>query len=170
MTVNSNSEKQKFEKEMRERDKRLENSEYRVIEALEKKANFEGWETDEKHVHPGEGGIDLKLKRRNDNRIIVIEAKGERANQRNAKGRVALALGQITMDMKNEEPEKDYRYCLAFPATEAFRKCKIPTRPRQRLGLNIIFVECTTGLLTVYQPDTKDVIDLKTFNELFHVG
>ena len=73
------------------------------------------------------------------------------------------------MDMKNEESEKDYRYCLAFPATEAFRKCKIPTKARQRLGLNIIFVECPTGLLKVLKAGADDVFELNNLDELFHV-
>lgn len=179
MTSNPDSEKQysyrQFEEQMKKKGERqkeqeeiaTKNAEKVVVNRIEERANLEGWET-EKHVHPGEGGIDLKLKK-NNNQIIVIEAKGERATQRAVKGRVERALGQIVMDMNNEEAGKEYVYCVAFPATQAFGRCKIPTRARQQLKLNIVFVDCFSGLLKVLLPngrDIEDAIDLSSFDEL----
>lgn len=179
MTSSSDSEYKKWEEKCKRREERKKhqeeiakkNSEKIVVNRIVERANSQRWETDEKHVHPGETGIDLKLKK-SDHRLLVIEAKGERA-QRNAKGRVASALGQVIMDMKDEKPEKIYGYCLAFPFTEGFEKVvyKIPSKARHRLGLNIIFVDCSTGLLKVLLPsgkDAKDAIDLSSFGELFH--
>ncbi len=147
-----------------------ENSETIVVNRIAERANSEGWKTDLKHEQPGEGGIDLRLKKSDDNRIIIIEAKGERVNlsQRDGRSRIIFALGQIILDMKDEEPDRVYRYCLAFPATPAFTKCEIPRKPRKQLGLNIFFVECSTGSLKVLLPDGKDAIDLSNFDELFH--
>ena len=82
------------------------------------------------------------------------------------------ALGQIIMDMSNEEAGKEYAYCVAFPATQAFERCRIPIRPRQQLKLNIVFVDCCSGLLKVLLPDgryVRDAIDLSSFDELFKV-
>lgn len=134
-----------------------------VIEVLDKKAKDDGWKT-EKHLSK-EHGIDLWLEKNND--LVVIEAVGEREKQPNVSGRVKSALGAIIMDMNNEETGKDYRYCIAFPATEAFERCKIPTKARKLLRLNIIFVECCTGALKVLLPGASDRADLTNFDELF---
>lgn len=138
-----------------------------VVEVLKEKAKSEHWITE---AHFGrDAGIDLKLEK--DNRIVIIEAAGERPNQKNVTGRVKLALGAIILDMKYEKPHEVYRYCLAFPATPAFMKHNIPCKARKQLGLNIILVECSTGLLKVLLPngkDTEDAIDLSNFDELFH--
>jgi len=139
-----------------------------VLEELVKKAEVGGWKI-QKHMGR-EAGIDLKLER--NNRIVVIEAVGERPDQPNITGRVKMALGAIILDMKNEETENEYRYCLAFPATPAFTKYQIPRKPRKQLQVNIIFVECSSGLLKVLLPDGKDTedgIDLSSFDELFQV-
>ncbi len=171
MTSNLDSAKQQqFEnwkkRQQQQSEKARKWSEGRVVEELEKRAKSEGWTTEK---HPGnEPGVDLKLGK--DNRIIIVEAKGERPKQKHAGGRVEAALGAIIMDMKEENPDKVY--CVAFPATEDFQKvvCEIPTTPRQRLGLSIIFVECPTGLLKVLRPDAEDAIDLSKFDELLHAG
>jgi hypothetical protein len=137
-----------------------------VIEVLDKKAKDDGWKTEK---HPSkEHGIDLLLQK--DNGLVIIEAVGEREKQPNVSGRVKSALGAIIMDMNNEEIGKEYRYCIAFPATQAFERCRIPIRPRQQLKLNIVFVDCYSGLLKVLLPngrDIGDVIDLSSFDEVF---
>jgi len=146
------------------------NAEEVVVNRIKERAKLEGWER-EKPAHPSEGSIDLKLNK-NNNRILVIEAKGERKSQGPVKGRVERALGQIVMDMNNEEAGKKYAYCVAFPATQAFERCRITTRPRQQLKLNIVFVDCYSGLLKVLIPNGRDVgdtIDLSSFDELFKI-
>ena len=157
---------EKWEIKMREREKEGICSEKVVINQIEKRANFDGWDTLAKNDNPGQTGIDLKLKKKNGNCIIIIEAKGERVRQINAKGRTQMALGAIIMDMK--EGNHDRVYCLAFPNTANFQKAvaMIPTGVRKRLGLNTIFVDCTTGVLRVLLPDRNDVIDLSSFEEL----
>lgn len=180
MISNPNSEKQysygQFEEHMIKKGKQRKqqeevakrNAEKVVVNRIIERAKLERWNT-EGTVDRGEGGIDLKLKKNND-RIIIIEAKGERASQRSVKGRVERALGQIVMDMNNEEAGKEYAYCVAFPATQAFERCRITTRPRQQLKLNILFVDCCSGLLKVLLPngrDTRDAIYLSSFDELF---
>ena len=183
MTSNPDLEKQhlheQFEEEMKNKGLKrkkqeeiaVKNAEKIVVDRIEGRAKLEGWDT-EKHVHGGEGGIDLKLKKKKNNRLVVIEAKGERKSVGSVKGRVERALGQIIMDMNNEEAGKEYAYCVAFPCTQAFERCRIPIRPRQQLKLKIIFVECCSGLLKVVSPNaegTGDAIDLSSFDELFPV-
>jgi hypothetical protein len=138
-----------------------------VLEKMVKKAEVGGWKTLEHH-EGREAGIDLKLER--NNRVVVIEAVEERPTQPNITGRVKMALGAIILDMKNEETEKEYRYCLAFPATPAFTNYRIPGKPRKQLQVSIIFVECFSGLLKVLLPDgqdTEDAVDLSNFDQLF---
>ena len=161
MTKNSDLENQQ---EYQKWEAKMQHSHDSVIEVLDKKANDDGWKT-EKHLG-NEPGIDLKLKR--NNCLVIIEAEGERPDQPNVTGRVKMALGAIIMDMNYEETGKEYRYCIAFPATEAFEKYKIPAKARKRLGINMIFVECTTGILKVLLPDANDAADLNNFDELFH--
>jgi len=150
---------------MKKRDKRLEYPHDGVIKVLEQKVTSD-WK---KIKHIGsDTGIDLTLAK--DDRMVVIEAEGEREKSKNVKGRVKMALGAIIMDMNKEETGKVYRYCIALPDTEAFKECKIPARPRQQLGLNIIFVDCPTGLLKVLLPDgkdTKEAINFSSFDKLF---
>lgn len=134
-----------------------------VIEVLDKKAKDDGWKTEKRPSK--EHGIDLLLQK--DNGLVIIEAVGEREKQPNVSGRVKSALGAIIMDMNNEEIGKEYRYCIAFPATEAFERCKIPAKARRLLRLNIIFVECRTGALKVLLPSASDRADLTNFDELF---
>lgn len=76
------------------------------------------------------------------------------------------------MDMKEEKLDKVCCYCVAFPATEGFQKvvCRIPTTPRQLLGLNVISVKCTEGLIKLRRPQASDEIDLRNFDELFHAS
>lgn len=164
-TGNSDSENQQ---ERQKWETIMQHSHDSVVEVVEKKAKDDGWKTEKKHLG-NEPGIDLKLEK--NNRIVIIEAAGERPNQPDITGRVKMALGAIILDMKNEEPKKEYRYCLAFPATPAFTKYQIPRKPRKQLQLDIIFVECSSGLLKVLLPDgkdTEDAIDLSNFDELFH--
>jgi hypothetical protein len=134
-----------------------------VIEVLDKKAKDDGWRT-EKHAST-EHGIDLSLEKNNG--LVVIEVVGEREKQPNVRGRVKSALGAIIMDMNNEETGKEYRYCIAFPATEAFQRCEIPVKARELLRLNIIFVECRTGALKVLLPSSSDRAALTNFDDLF---
>ena len=162
MTSNSDSEYKKWEEIMQ-------NIEDRVIEELEKKAKSEGW-IPIKNVGRGKPGVDLKLTK--DNRIIIIEAKGERLGPPQHGSEVRGALGEIIMDMKGESPAKVYCYCMAFPDTKGFRRVvhDISAIPRQRLGLNIIFVECPEGSLKLLQPGAPNATNLSNLDELFHIG
>ena len=168
MTGNLNLEKEreKFESKQRSRDRIVDlYSEDRVIEQLEKKAEREDWIVVEKH--PGlEHGVDLKLQK--GNRIIVIEAKGERRS-RTQHSAVEGALGAIIMHMTERTANR--AYCVAFPSTDAFRNLvrNVPMMPRQRLGLNIIFVE-ETVLLNVLFPNAPNPSKLNNFDELFNPG
>jgi hypothetical protein len=155
--MSEGSDRQKWEE-------RTKNSHERVVEALDRKANNDGWKTVEKHSGP-EQGIDLKLEK--DNRLVITEVAGERPAQPNVTGRVKMALGAIMMDMNNEEAGREYRYCIAFPATEAFERCKIPVQARKFLGINVIFVKCATGALKVLLPDANNVTDLSNLDGLF---
>ncbi len=163
MTANLNSDKQKFEEEM----KRLGNSEECVMEVLCKRTAYDSWEI--KDRHPGnDPGIDLKVQK--DNRIIIIEAKGERPSPGQYKNEVWGALEEIVKDMKDENPEIEYRYCCAFPDTKTFQRAVhlyIPRKLCQERKINIVFVNCESGLLKVLQHDTSTVIDLNNFDELF---
>jgi len=145
-------------------DERIENSHERVVEALNRKANDDGWKTIGKHSGP-EQGIDLKLEK--DNRVAIIEVAGERPTQPNVTGRVKMALGAIMMDMKDEEAGREYRYCMAFPTTEAFERCKIPLKARKSSGISVVFVECTTGALKVLLPDANDMTHFSNLDGIF---
>ena len=170
MTRNLDSQKlyEKWERKVTQDTEAKMCNENIVINQTEKKAKCDDWETIYKNDIPGQTGIDLKLKKGNS--IIVIEAKGGRVSQKNAKSRIEMALGAIIMDMEKENSDKSYYYCLAFPATEAFKKCEIPSRARQQLGLNIIFVDCSTGLLKIIRSDRKDMTDFSSFDELLHIN
>jgi hypothetical protein len=145
-------------------DERIENSHERVVEALNKRANDDGWKTVGKHSG-AEQGIDLKLEK--DNRLVIIEVAGERPTQPNVIGRVKMALGAIMMDMKDEEAGREYRYCVAFPATEAFERCRIPPKARKSSGINVVFLECTTGALKILLPDADRMTDFSNLDGLF---
>jgi len=164
--LNLEKEFEKFGNKQRSRDRIVDlYSEDHVVELLEKKAECEDWTVVEKH--PGlEHGVDLKLQK--GNRVIVIEAKGER-KARTQHGAVKGALGAIIMHMT--EGTADRAYCVAFPSTDAFRNlaCSIPTMPRQRLGLNIILVE-ETGLLNILFPNALNPSKVNRFDELFNLG
>ena len=130
----------------------------------EKKADLDDWTAHEK---PGnETGIDVVLEKEGNK--ILIEAKGARASQKNARSSVASALGQIIKDMNDNNPEGTHGYCVAFPSTGDFRKASesIPLRCRRLLGVNVIFVDCVTGLLTVRQPNSRDEVALASFSML----
>jgi hypothetical protein len=88
-----------------------------VIEALDKKAKDDGWEVIDKHLGK-KHGIDMRL--RKSNCLVVIEAVGERASQPSVTGRVKSVLGAVIMRMNNGDAGKEHRYCVAFPATEAY--------------------------------------------------
>ncbi len=141
------------------------NPEEQVIEILENRANAEGWKTIDKNVGRVQG-VDLKLLKANN--VIVIEAKGEREGPPQHRSELNGVLGEIIMDMKEEKLHQVYSYCIAFPKTDRFRRTvdNIPLKPRQRLGLNIIFVDCSTRLLTVLQSAAQHEIALNNFDEL----
>jgi hypothetical protein len=135
-----------------------------VLEALDKKAKRDGWEVVEEHLGK-ERGIDMRL--RKNNCLVVIEAVGERASQSSVTGRLKAVLGAIIMRMDGEEAGREYRYCVAFPATEAYYECSIPVRARKLLRLSVVFADCRTGALEVVMPDARGKVDLTSFDELF---
>jgi hypothetical protein len=135
-----------------------------VIEELDKKAKNDGWEVVEKHLGK-EHGIDMRL-RKND-RLVVIEVVGERASQTSVTGRVKLVLGAVIMGMNNGDAGKEHRYCVAFPATEAYYRCSIPAKARKLLRLSVIFVDCRAGALEVVLPDAIHKVEFTSFDELF---
>lgn len=167
MATKSDSEYEKWVKiKTKKEEIAKENNEKIVADRIAKRANSEGWDSEEHTGH--EHGIDLRLER--GNHIIIIEAKGERPNlsQRGGRSRVVSALGQIILHMKDGDADNVYCYCLAFPATPAFTECKIPCKPRKLLRLNIIYVDCYTGLCKVLLPSGKNAINFGSFDELFH--
>lgn len=138
------------------------NSEEKVLELLIERGGSGGWAIES---HPGrEHGPDLKLQK--GNRVILIEAKGERPSQ-TRHGAVTGALEQIIMNMTIQSA--NVAYCVAFPSTEAFTRlvCSIPTSPRQRLSLHALLVEEGTGLLKVLFPHTSCPSKIDNLDDLF---
>jgi len=145
---------------------RLQNTEECVVEVLEQRALSEGWGVIEKHVG-SDVGCDLKLQKAK--RVVFIEVKGERESQKNAKGRVMMAMGQIIMVMGENNPDNIYSFCVAFPDTDNFRKIvdKIPVDPWQKLGFKLILVDCPKKLVKVRQADSSMGTNLGNLDDLF---
>jgi len=142
----------KLFEEFIERDQ---NQESAVIESMAIIANSQCWQIVEKHVGQSDPGIDLKLEK--ENRTIIIEAKGERPKQPNIDGRIQMGLGQIVSRMKDEEINREYRYCLVFPDTKSFVERVIPIRPRKLLQLYIMYVDCLNKSLRVLCPNKETI-------------
>ncbi|MDD5605506.1 MAG: hypothetical protein WC231_01325 [Dehalococcoidales bacterium] len=126
------------------------------------------WQT-ETHYDKGEKGVDIIAEK--DNVVVVIEAKGERENtsQTSGESRIMAALGQIIMRMGNEEPDKKYHYCVAFPDTKAFTKSKIPLKPRKLLGITVLYVDCPNNAVKIVYPEAVHAQALNTFDGIVHI-
>ena len=145
---------------------RKQNTEDHVVDVLHQRAISERWDV-EKHVG-SDAGCDLRLEK--DGRVVFIEAKGERENQKPATQRVQLAIGQIIMRMEKDNPNRINSFCMAFPDTDNFRKIvdKIPPSPRNTLRLSVFLVDCPKNSIKLLRSGSSKYTKLNNFEELFY--